>query len=94
MKFSSYILVSGGVLFSLSSWWSESENDKRGYKLYPKLSQVTYSVGAPPDSIRKDSSLRDTLKKGKRGLSFYKRDRYGDPFTDRQGRSPLELKDP
>ncbi|MDJ1506961.1 cell surface protein SprA, partial [Xanthocytophaga agilis] len=42
----------------------------------------------------KDSSLRDTLKKGKRGLSFYKRDRYGDPFTDRQGRSPLELKDP
>ncbi|MDJ1484916.1 cell surface protein SprA [Cytophagaceae bacterium YF14B1] len=94
MKFSSYILVSGGVLFSLSSWWSESENDKRGYKLFPKLSQVTYSVGAPPDSIRKDSSLRDTLKKGKRGLSFYKRDRYGDPFTDRPGRSPLELKDP
>ncbi|MDJ1506942.1 hypothetical protein, partial [Xanthocytophaga agilis] len=89
MRFSDYILVSGGVLFSLVCWFSDSEDEKKGYSWSPRLAQAP-----PTDSIKKDSSLRDTLKKGKRGLSFYKRDRYGDPFTDRQGRSPLELKDP
>ena len=88
MKFTSYILVSGGVLFSLSTWLSQPAIEKRSDQLYP------YWMQAPPDSTKKDSLVNDSLKKAKSSLSFYKRDRYGDPFTDRPARSPFNLKDP
>jgi cell surface protein SprA len=88
LKFTNYILVSGGVLFSLTAWFSEPETEKRGYRFFSTTAQ------APPDSTKKDSLVKDTLKKAKRTLSFFKRDRYGDPFTDQPRRSPLNLKDP
>ena len=77
------MLVSGGVLFSLSAWLNEPEPEKRGFAVFAKPAQ------APPDSLKKD-----TLAKPKRKLSFFSRDRYGDPFTDRTPRSPLLPKQP
>ncbi len=88
MKLTNYLLVSGGVLFSLTAWFSETDSEKRSHRYYPN---GTYT---PADTTKKDSLVKDSLKKAKRTLSFFKRDRYGDPFTDRQSRSPFNLKEP
>ncbi len=71
------------MLVSFATWLSDAEPEKRNYTGYPRL------LPAPPDTTRKDS-----LKQAQKRLSFYKRDRYGDPYTDQLMRSPLLLKDP
>ncbi|MCU0352880.1 MAG: cell surface protein SprA, partial [Cytophagales bacterium] len=86
MKLASYMLVSGGVLCSFASSFVEFDAPERN-----RRQLAHYTAQAPPDTTKKDTLVKDTLPKPKRGLSFYKRDRYGDPFTDRPARSPLNL---
>ena len=86
LKLASYMLVSGGVLCSFASSFVEFDGPERN-----RRQLAHYTAQAPPDTTKKDTLLKDTLPKPKRGLSFYKRDRYGDPFTDRSARSPLNF---